>query len=75
MQSAHVLILLQHEKLSFLAAKQIGQSSFGTWDKGMVLHPTNENCLGAYINSNFAGSLSKNLALMALSPFLMLVLL
>jgi len=45
--------------MHFLAIKQIGCYLLGTWDKGMILHPTNENSLSAYVNSNFVGSWSK----------------
>jgi len=46
-------------KMHFLAIKQIGCYLLGTQDKGMILHPTNKNHLGAYVDSNFAGSWSK----------------
>jgi len=45
--------------MHFQAVKQIGRYLLGTRDKGMVLHPTNENHLSTYIDSNFAGSWSK----------------
>ncbi len=45
--------------MHFLAVKQIGCYLLGTWDRGMIIHPTNKNHLGAYIDSDFAGSWSK----------------
>jgi len=46
-------------KMHFLAVKQIGCYLLVTWDRGMIIHPTNKNHLGAYIDSDFAGSWSK----------------
>jgi len=43
----------------FIAVKQIGCYLLGTHDKGLIMNPTSENCLSAYVDSDFAGSWSK----------------
>jgi len=46
-------------KSHFTAVKRIGCYLLGTRDKGLILHPTNENCLNAYVVSDFTRSWSK----------------
>jgi len=48
-------------KSHFHAIKQIGQYLLGTQDRGIILHPTNENCLSTYVNGDFSGSWSKEI--------------
>jgi len=49
-------------KTHFTAVKWIRHYLLGTQDKGLILHPTNENCLSAYVDSNFVGSWSKQVS-------------
>jgi len=46
-------------QMYYLAAKQIGHYLYGTRMKGLILTPTPENRLSAYVDSDFAGSWSK----------------
>jgi len=46
--------------MHYQAVKCIGHYLYGTCDKGLILTPTNENQLCAYIDSDFAGSWLKH---------------
>ena len=46
----------------YIAVKRICRYLYGTRDKGLILTPTPENRLGAYVDSDFAGSWSRETA-------------